>query len=374
MNKVVPVRKVRVLLADVPTLRPHVLAMTTMQSQAVVLVEIERDDGISGWGEATTIGGLAYGEESPEGIRVAIANYFAPLIIGMDANRPAAIMDVLDQHIVGNRFARCAIETALLDGLGQACGLGLADLLGGRRLDVLPVAWTLASGNTAADIDEAEAMLAARRHGTFKLKIGKRGVAEDCAHVGQIARALAGRATIRVDVNQRWTRADATRGIALLQDHGVVLIEQPIRADDVEGLAALCQRFDVAIMADEALSGPASAWRFAGAQAADAFSLKINQSGGLLAARSVATIAEAAGIALYGGTMLEGGVGTAAAAHLFAALPPMEWGTELFGPLLLDAEILEEPLTYRDFGLVVPEGPGLGVRPDRDRLKHFLRD
>ena len=368
------VAQIDVVIADIPTIRPHVLAMTTMMSQAVVLIFIRRDDGIVGVGEATTIGGLAYGDESPEGIRVAIETYFAPLLIGQDADRPAQAMARLEQHIVGNRFAKCAVETALLDGFGQASGLPVSELLGGRRRDSLPVAWTLASGDTAKDIEEGERMLAERRHRIFKLKIGKRAVAEDCAHVAAIAKAFAGRADIRVDVNQHWTRANAMDGLARLQDAGVSLAEQPISAKDIAGMKLLCDRFDLAIMADEALTGPKSAWDFATHSAADVFAVKINQSGGLNAARIVADVAQLSHIALYGGTMLEAGIGTMASAQLFATFDTIEWGTELFGPLLMTEEILVEPLTYRDFSLELPSGPGLGVKVDEDKLRHFARD
>lgn len=362
-----------VLIADVPTIRPHVLAMTTMHSQAVVLVFIQRDDGVTGVGEATTIGGLAYGEESPESIKINVETYFAPILKTCDADDVPGAMALLGKHIVGNRFAKCAIETALYDALGQVQGKPVSDYFGGARTDRLEVAWTLASGDTDADIEEGERMLAERRHRHFKLKIGKRAVAEDCAHVGAIARAFEGRASIRVDVNQAWSGAQAREGAALLQDAGVELIEQPIAKADIEGMAALAREFDIAIMADEALTGPDSAQMLAKARAGDAFSLKITQSGGLLAALEVAEIARWSGIGLYGGTMLEGGVGTAASAHLFACLPEFRWQTELFGPLLMTEEILEVPLTYRDFGLVVPNGPGLGIKIDRDRLKRFQR-
>lgn len=367
------IEKIEVVIADMPTIRQHVLAMATMTTQAITLVFVHRDDGIVGVGEATTIGGLAYGEESPEGVKLAIETYFAPLLKDADPDFPARIMALLDRHIVGNRFAKCAVETALLDALGQRNGLPLSELLGGRRCDELPVAWTLASGVTERDIEEGETVLAARRHNIFKLKIGKRAVAEDCAHVAAIARAFEGRASVRVDVNQYWSRAQASDGIARLQDAGVTLIEQPIAGDDIAGMQALCARFDCAIMADEALTGPASAWRYARAGGADVFSIKIAQSGGLTAAGKVCAVAQAAHIALYGGTMLEGGIGTAASAHMFVAAGEMEWGTELFGPLLLADEILEEPLIYRDFALQVPTGPGLGVRIDRERLARFAR-
>ncbi|NVL55001.1 muconate cycloisomerase, partial [Pseudomonas syringae pv. actinidiae] len=86
-----------------------------------------------------------------------------------------------------------------------------------------------------------------------------------------------------------------------------------------------------------------------------------------------AAIAEAAGIGLYGGTMLEGSVGTLAAAHAFATLDRLEWHTELFGPLLLTEDILVEPPVYRDFQLIIPSAPGLGIELDVERLSHFAR-
>jgi muconate cycloisomerase len=88
----------------------------------------------------------------------------------------------------------------------------------------------------------------------------------------------------------------------------------------------------------------------------------------------VAVIADAAGIELYGGTMLEGGVGTVASAHVFSTFAKLQWGTELFGPLLLTEEILATPLDYSDFELTVPDAPGLGIELDEDRLKFFARD
>ena len=87
----------------------------------------------------------------------------------------------------------------------------------------------------------------------------------------------------------------------------------------------------------------------------------------------VAGIAEAANIALYGGTMLEGAVGTMASAQLFSTFGELAWSTELFGPLLLTEEILQEPLQYRDFALQLPTTPGLGITLDTARLARMRR-
>ena len=365
---------IEAILVDLPTIRPHVLAMTTMHRQTLCLVRLTCCDGIMGLGEATTIGGLAYGPESPETIKTAIDTYFAPLLIGENAAMPARLMALLARHVVGNHFAKCAIETALRDAQGKRLGLPVSELLGGRRADTLPVLWTLASGDTARDIAEAEAMLDQRRHNAFKLKIGKRDLADDVAHVGAIKAALGSRASVRVDVNMAWDEPTARRGLAMLADAGCDLVEQPIVRHNRDGMARLVALGLVPIMADESLTGPASAMDFARAAAADVFAVKIEQSGGLDAARAVAQIGDAAGIALYGGTMLEGAIGTIASAHAFATFPALQWGTELFGPLLLTEDILTEPLPYRDFALDVPQGAGLGIAIDEERLARFRRD
>lgn len=370
----VRVDQVETILVDVPTIRAHRLSMHTMNSQTLVLVIIRCSDGTVGIGEGTTIGGLSYGEESPEGIKLTVDTYIAPAIIGMDASRVAALMADVKRRVKGNRFAKCAVETALLDALGKRLGLPVSELLGGRQHDTLPVAWTLASGDTTRDIEEAERMLDARRHNIFKLKIGLRSVDDDVAHVAAIKRALGDRASVRVDVNQAWSEPDARRGIPALEAAGVDLIEQPLSRDNRGAQARLSGRYAVPIMADEALHGTTDAFDVASRGAADVFALKINQAGGLYDAVKMAAIGDAAGIGLYGGTMLEGGVGTAASAQVFSVLPKLAWGTELFGPLLLTEEILATPLRYGDFVLQVPTVPGIGVELDMDRVAFFRRD
>ena len=367
------IRDIETSLVDVPTIRPHKLSVATMHTQTLVLVRIRCDDGIEGWGEATTIGGLNYGEESPDSIKVNIDRHIAPLLEGMDASSPARAMALLRKTIQGNRFAKCAIETALLDAQGQRLGVALSELLGGRVRDALPVAWTLASGDTAKDIAEAEHMLDIRRHRIFKLKIGARTIKQDVEHVLAIKRALGERASVRVDVNQAWSELEAVRGIAALEAGGIDLVEQPVRADNRAALRRLAARFDVAVMADEALHGPVDAFDIARTDGADVYAVKIAQSGGLFPAQQVASVAQLAGIGLYGGTMLEGGVGTAATAHLCSTWTDLSWDTELFGPLLLTEELLQEPLRYQDFTLQVPTGPGLGVRIDTEKLHHLRR-
>ena len=365
--------EIETILVDVPTIRPHQLAMTTMRTQTLVLVRIRTPDGITGWGEGTTIGGLSYGDESPEGIQLAIETYLAPIVRAGDPARVGVTMAELERHVRGNHHAKSAIEMALLDAAGKRAGLPLSELLGGRRRERLEVAWTLASGDTAKDIAEAEQMLERRRHRVFKLKIGSHDARSDVAHVAKIKHALGDRARIRVDVNQAWSEIDAMWGVAALEAAGIELVEQPVARHQHAALQRIAARHIVPVMADEALHGPEDAFVLAAAAAADVFAIKLAPSGGITAAARVAAIADAAGIGLYGGTLLEGPVGTAAAAQLFATFRSLAWGTELFGPLLLTEELLREPLHYADFELTVPTGPGLGVELDEQRVARFRR-
>ncbi|HEX7932055.1 MAG TPA: muconate/chloromuconate family cycloisomerase [Paraburkholderia sp.] len=368
------ITSVEAILVDLPTIRAHQLAMATMRQQTLVIVRLHSSDGIEGIGEATTIGGLSYGDESPEGIKLTIDTYLAPALIGHDATQINSAMLKLNKVARGNRFAKCAIETALLDAQGKRFGVSVATLLGGAVRKTLPVLWTLASGDTQRDIEEAEMLLAERRHHTFKLKIGRRGVRDDVAHVSAIKAALGDRAKVTVDVNQAWNEVDAAFGIEALEAAGIDLIEQPTPREQRGALARLAARFTVPIMADEAVTGPEDALDLVRDACADVFALKIAKSGGIYGMLRTAAIADAAGVSLYGGTMLEGSIGSIASAHGFSALPQLAWGTELFGPLLLKDDIVTARPQYRDFDLHVPEGAGLGLHIDEDKLAFYRRD
>ena len=247
-------------------------------------------------------------------------------------------------------------------------------LLGGAFRNSLPVLWTLASGDASRDVEEALSLIEARRHRVFKLKIGSRELTADIAHVQPIRRGLGDEVMLTVDVNQAWDEATAMRGIAALEAAGVGLVEQPISRRNRRGLARIAARFDVAIMADEAVHDAVDAFDLAADGAADVYALKISQAGGLLPTLRAAAVADAAGVGIYGGTLLEGSIGSIAAAHVFAACPQLAWGTELFGPLLLTDDVVVQRPTYRDFELQLPQAPGLGVQLDADKLAYYRRD
>ncbi|MDE1166933.1 MAG: muconate cycloisomerase family protein [Pseudomonas sp.] len=368
------ITSIETIIVDLPTIRPHKLAMHTMQHQTLVIIRIRASDGIEGIGEATTIGGLSYGNESPDSIKTNIDTHLAPMLIGQPAGNINAAMLRLERIARGNTFAKSGLESALLDAQGKRLNMAVSELLGGRVRDSLPVAWTLASGDTARDIAEGEKMLDLRRHRIFKLKIGAGEVNKDLAHVIAIKKAMGERASVRVDVNQAWDEATALRACRVLGDNGIDLVEQPISRNNPAGMARLSVSSPIPIMADESIECVEDAFNLARIGAGSIFALKIAKNGGPRAVLRTAAIADAAGIGLYGGTMLEGSVGTLASAHAFLTLPRLGWDTELFGPLLLTEDIVANKPEYRDFHLHIPNTPGLGLELDEERLAFHRRD
>jgi muconate cycloisomerase len=367
------IQKIEAIIVDLPTIRPHHLSMTVMQKQTMVIIRLWCSDGIEGIGEATTIGGLSYGEESPESMKLNIDTYFTPLLLGKNATNINSAMTILDKHIKGNRIVKSGIETALLDAQGKRLGVSVSTLLGGALSDTLPVLWTLASGDTQKDIEEAEMYLANGRHNVFKLKIGWQLPSIAIAHVAAIKKALGNRAKVTVDVNQAWDESTAKNSIAAFQDAGIDLIEQPIAKENIEGLARLTKMFKVPIMADESQSDLPESFKLAKIRSADVWALKIGKAGGLYNVLKAAAIAEAADISLYGGTLLEGTIGSVASAHVFSTLRKMSWGTELFGPLLLTDDIVKTRIEFSNASMLLPQGAGLGLELDLEKLNFYKR-
>jgi len=369
------VERIEARILDIPTIRPHKLAFGAINRQSPVVVQLWLRNGACGFGEAATIGGPSWNEESPESIRHAIEAYLAPCLLGQDGAAFGHALARMDTFCRGNAFAKSAVEMALIDAVSRTLALPAYQLLGGKRHTSLPLAWTLASGDVRKDLEEAQLRLEQRRHRIFKMKIGARSPADDVAHVSQIARGLEGQATLTVDVNQAWDGSTARRFLPQLIDAGVTLIEQPVAKWNREALQVLSATLGsrACIMADESVCTPQDAMALARDQASQVFSLKVAKHGGLLRTLQVAAVAEAADIGWYGGTMLETSIGSAASAHVFATLGDQHHGCELFGPQLLVDDIVTERMPIIDFELQLPDGPGFGVEVDLGQLDRFDR-
>jgi muconate cycloisomerase len=367
------VETVRTTLVDLPLRRPHQFRDSTMDVQAVLLVRVATGDGVVGVGEGVVPGGPWWGGESVETMQVVVDRYLAPLVVGADLARLPALRERMDRLVAANPFAKCALETAMWDAWARTLGLPLQALLGGRCRDSLPVTWAIGAADPDAVVSEAMEKVESGGHASIKLKMGALEPAADVARVEKIAASLAQVTSVRVDLNGAWDELTATRLLPRLEEAGIDLVEQPTSAWDVDALARLCALLRIPVMADESLRSDHDALTLAARRAADIFSLKIGKSGGYLATRRIAAVAQAAGIACHGGTGIESSLGTLAGAHLLATLPAVTYGSELFGPLLMTDGLLAEPLDYRDGSLHLPDGPGLGIDLDEDRVARYAR-
>jgi muconate cycloisomerase len=367
------VRSVTSWIVDVPTVRRHKLSSLSVTAQSYVVVKLQLANGVDGIGEAATLGGPRWSEESVESIKAAIDTYLAPVLIGARADRFEVAGALMDAAAKRNTAAKAALETALFDAVGRTLNLPASALLGGAVRDSMPVLWTLASGDPDQEIEEAQAKLATRLHNTFKVKIGAQSPEADLARLRRLREALEGRAELVVDANQAWDETVAARCLPALAEIGVRLVEQPVPAWNVPGLARLRARSSVPLMADECVFSTHDMLAVASAAAADVVSLKLVKHGGLLNTRKVAAVAEAAGIGLYGGCLLESSIGAAAHLQVFATLRELGWGCEHFGPQILVDDMVTEPLRFEEFHVHVPAGPGIGVTLDEEKLRRFAR-
>lgn len=359
-------------IVDLPVARPHKLAMATIHRHALVLVRVRTDSGPDGLGEIAVI--PHYGEESPGAVRSVIDECLAPGLVGADPARLEDLLMRMDRLIKGNGYAKAGIEMACADAHARSLGVPVSALFGGAVHERLPLLWVLGHGEAGADIDEARCKLQERSHRLFLVKIGQGDPAENVRRALAVKKALGDGASVRVDVNQGWDESTAAWGIARLEDGGIDVVEQPVPRWNIGAMRRLAERFGVPIMADEAVASVEDAMACARDNAADAFSVKLTKHGGLTRARRVAGIAEAAGISLFGGTMIEGQIGTSASAQLFSTLPRLAWGCQLFGPQLLTDDVVIAPaVRYEDFELVVPALPGFGVELDADKVSYYRR-
>ena len=141
------VERIEARILDIPTIRPHKLAFGAINRQSPVVVQLWLRNGACGFGEAATIGGPSWNEESPESIRHAIEAYLAPCLLGQDGAAFGPVLARMDTFCRGNAFAKSAVEMALIDAVSRTLALPAYQLLGGKRHVSLPLAWTLASGD-----------------------------------------------------------------------------------------------------------------------------------------------------------------------------------------------------------------------------------
>ncbi|GIQ78267.1 chloromuconate cycloisomerase [Bradyrhizobium sp. RD5-C2] len=376
-SKEYAIDRVEAVIVDLPLRRQHFHASGTHAGQSLVIVTIGTKCGAVGIGEGGTPAGTAFwGGESVETIKLMIDRYLGPAIIGRNVFAYEALLAAMDRAASHNQFAKAAVDVALHDLVGRLLDIPVAVLYGGRMRESIPVLWALAAATFEADVEDAGRQLEQRYHRFFKIKIGKRdpnAEAQRAIKTAEAIRNISNEATFSVDLNQAWDEPTAATLLPRLQDAGFSLVEQPVPHWNVAAMSRLAARLDMPILSDESLWDLHDVFDAAARRSTDVYAVKIAKGGGIRRAYKGAAVAEAAGLPLYGGMALESSLGTAAGLQLFSALGELPWGCELIGPRLLAEDLTTEPTVYRDFEVIVPDGPGLGVTVDMDRVTHFTR-
>lgn len=332
------------------------------ENATTILIEIATDEGVTGIGQAS-VDAPFYGE-SAEGMIANIRAHIAPALRGMDPMATTACRHAMERALPHHEFSHSGVDMALLDLKGKALDVPMYDLLGGKVRDGLTL-----MGFVHHDTPEAMARAAVRsvdEHGyrVLKMKIGIDPV-EDVARYRAVAEALQGRAIMQVDGN---TGYELWQGLWALSEMeaigGLGCIEQPVPS--TRDMAILARRLKTPIMADEAIYGPPDAIDVIREEAASIALMKMNKHGGPSAVREIGSIFGAANltlsIAIYYDLI---GV---AAAHLAAAIPCASWpspATDL-ADTFVDGSFAPDGLS-----LAAPNGPGLGVELDWDKIDRY---
>jgi muconate cycloisomerase len=359
--------RMRVMLVESPIRMPRAQGVGAVKGSVKrVLLQLTTREGIVGWGEAAP---WEVFTGTPEAAFAALNTYLRPLVVGADARRLRTLMASMDRVLVGHPESKVAVEMALLDILGQSTGLSVADLLGGRVRDAIPLSFSIADPDFAADMARMRAMVPAG-HRVFKVKTGVKPHREDMAHLEAIRDAFGDTIDLRLDYNQA---LEPFRAMTVLRDvdrFRPTFIEQPVPRRHLDAMAGFAAALDTPVLADESCFDATDLLEVIRRQAADAISVKLMKCGGLLKAQAMMAIADTAGLPGYGGTLWEGGIALAAGTQLIAATPGISLGCEFYMPHhVLTEDVLEERIANHEGAVVVPDVPGLGIRISEASLK-----
>ncbi|ELZ53347.1 MULTISPECIES: mandelate racemase/muconate lactonizing enzyme family protein [Halorubrum] len=326
----------------------------------VVAVERERDGSpAAGLGEATPLPGWT---ESREACAAALDGLSDPDGDGTGPDRLDPL-DALDPE--STPAARHGVSLALADAAARESGARLADRLAdgagvdATPADAVPVNATVGDADPAETAAEAE-RAAAEGFDCLKLKVGVRGVDADVERVRAVREAVGDGVALRVDANGAWDRETARRALDVLAAFDLAYAEQPLPADDLEGLASLRETgrgAGVPIAVDESLVARGID-AVLNADAADVAVLKPMALGGPDRALAAALRARAAGVDPVVTTTIDAVVARTAAVHVAAAIPGVSPCGLATGPLL-DEDLSPDPCPVADGRMPVPSGPGL---------------
>jgi L-Ala-D/L-Glu epimerase len=336
---------------------PITISLGTIEAARNLLVKIETDEGLTGWGEGSPFW-MIVGETQASGW--AVAQDLAKLLLGKNALHIEGHTRAMLRYVTGHSTTRSMFDMALYDLAAQRAGMPLYQFLGGANRPLVTDE-TIYLNDPDRMADDARRM-AANGAEAIKIKLGTSAQA-DLDRLAAIRQVIPYELPIRLDANQGWDVPTARTVLTAVADWNVQYCEQPLRRPDVAGLRHLRSRVNIPIMADESVFDAMDALRLVREEAVDYLNIKLSKSGGIREALHINAIAEAAGMACMIGCMSESRLGLTAKAHVAAARQNIRFCD-------LDAcfEHAEDPvlggITYDGYRITLPNVPGLGAEPN----------
>ena len=356
------ITEVRLGRVRVPLKTPFKTALRTVDTVEDLIVSIHTDTGHVGYGEAAATAVIT-GDTHGSMIE-AIGRIIGPRIVGEDIANLNRIVRLVQTALERNTSAKAAVEIALYDLWAQLYEAPLYRMLGGGE----PVITT----DITISVDHIDKMVADslsavdRGFESLKIKVGK-DIGLDVERVKAIHAAVEGRALLRLDANQGWTAKQAVHAMHALEDAGVhlELLEQPVRAQDIDGLKYVSDRIKTPVMADESVFGPLEVINLIERRAADIINIKLMKTGGISNAIRIADIAALYGVECMIGCMIETSISVAAAVHLAIAKSDVITKVDLDGPSLCAFDPVDGGVSFNESEISVSDAPGLGIRAIR---------
>lgn len=367
----VKIREIETIPLHLPFGTPFQIAAAKRDFLEVLIVRIHTDQGVYGIGETQAWRRQGSAELLPN-LMHAIHDQFAPLLIGRSPFDINAIMHDLNQTLYNSLYAQAAIGDALYDLVGKFLNVPVHALLGGKCRDRVRVGAVLSMKPTEQELAEAAQSFFDRGFRHLGLKIGL-DPAADLRNAKALRDRFGDDIVLRVDANASMNFDAAQRLLRKLEPFDIDAAEQPVAIWDIDGLAALARAVDMPIMADESVSTDHSLLDVIKKRAATVVQTKTAKNGGIHYIRKLWALAQASGMRIYPGNHPSTSVATSAVAQMCAASPePVMEGVFAVGVSgALADDIVENPIRPIGGEIPVPDGPGLGVTLDEDKLAKY---
>jgi len=362
----VHIKSIEPIALSLPMLKPVVMAGEEVRRADNVLVRIEADNGVVGWGEAAAAPVMT--GDTLESI-VSAVHYLEPALRGREGADIAGALTAMDGRMYGNHGAKAAIEIALHDLAGRATGKPVHALLGEKKRSRLALLGVIGGGDLDDDLRDAEKKKAAG-FTAYKIKVGIDTAANDAARTRAICKRLGGGLLISADANQGYTTEQAIDYVRAVKGCGLDFFEQPVMADDLAGMAAVAAAApEIAIGADEGIHSLADIARHHERKAARGVSLKAIKLGGIVAVAEAGRLCDRLGMSVNLSCKTgESSIACAAALHAACVIPNIAWGLTLTHSGLAE-DVTAQPIRTDCGHADSIERPGLGIDVDEDRVR-----